>query len=360
MKPSGEKTEKATPKKRKDERKKGNIMKSQDLCSSIVLFCVFGSLRFTGGFIGDRVVMFVNKMLTPEKGMLDYRLTPQMTQRIFVGGIIDGAIILLPILAVVLVSTTVIQLAQTRFLFTSKTLEIKLERLSPANGIKRVFSHKSVAELVKSLIKITIVLFFIYNRILANIQITPHILALPVSAGVEHMFTTAFDIALMCSALLVGMSILDLFYQWWSHEKELKMTKQEVKDEHKNIEGDPLIKSRISQKQREMSRARMIAEVPKADVVITNPSHVAVALKYDSKEDRAPIILAMGQDYLARKIKEIAKENKIAIVENVELARALYKAGEVGKPIPVDFYRSVAGVLAYVAGLKDTGRRGGR
>ncbi len=296
-------------------------------------------------------------MLLPNRNMLNFSLTPELTQQIFISSVIDALMIIVPILGVVVVTTTSIQLAQTRFLFTSKTLEIKLDKLNPINGFKRIFSHKSVAELVKSLIKITIIFYILYSDIISNIRITPHILSISVASGVNFMFTTAFDIALKCSVVLAIMAILDLLYQWWSFEKEIKMTKHEVKEETKNIEGNPLIKGQILKKQREMSAARMMADVPKADVVITNPTHFAVALKYDAKKDKAPIIVALGQDYLAQKIKEIAKINKVVTVENVALARALYKSGKIGKPVPVDLYRSVAGVLAYVSGLKNANRR---
>jgi len=349
---SGEKTEKATPKKRKDEREKGNILKSQDMTSALVLVCVFGAFKILSGFIGSRVMVFTGSMLSPERGLVHYMLTPEIAGNIFLKVVVDGLFILFPLLAVVVVSTSAISLAQTRFLFTTKTLEMKLEKLNPINGFKRIFSHKSVAELVKSLLKITVIFYVLYSDIMTNINLSPHILAFPIADGVAYMFNTALDIALKCSVVLAVMATLDLLYQWWSHEKELKMTKHEVKEEYKNIEGNPQIKQKIAQKQREMSAARMMADVPKADVVITNPTHFAVALKYNPKEDKAPLILAMGQDYLALKIKEIAKTSKVAIVENVELARALYKTGKIGKSIPVDLYKSVAKVLAYVAKLK--------
>jgi len=253
---------------------------------------------------------------------------------------------------VIIVATTAIQLTQTRFLFTTKTIEIKFDKINPINGFKRIFSGKSVAELVKSLFKIAIVLLILYQEVSKNVVLAPHMLALPLTDSVGFLFRTMLSIAFKAAVVLALFAVLDIFYQWWSFENEIKMTKQEIKEELKNTEGNPQTKGRIQQKQREMSTRRMMADVPKADVIITNPTHYAVALRYQSKVDRAPVILAMGQDYLAAKIKAKALEHQIVIVENVALARALYTEGKLGQAIPAELFKGVAEVLAYVARLK--------
>jgi flagellar biosynthesis protein FlhB len=352
MSQSGEKSEKATPKKRQDERERGNFLRSQDISNALVLVCVFGMFRILAGSIGQNTGRMVEELLTLDKSAATIPLTTMAAMGVFQKALLLSAGILFPLFAVVVVATVAIQLSQTRFLFTTKTIEIKFDKINPLNGFKRIFSSKSVAELVKSIVKIAIVMLILYQEVSKNVQLAPHMLALTLPNSVDFLFRTMLSIAFKASIVLTGFAVLDIFYQWWSFENDIKMTKQEVKEELKNTEGNPQTKGRIQQKQREMSTMRMMADVPKADVVITNPTHFAVALRYQSKVDRAPVILAMGQDHLAARIKAKAQEHQIVLVENVALARALYAEGEIGKPIPAELYKGVAEVLAYVAKLK--------
>ncbi len=352
MSQSGEKTEKATPKKRKDERERGNILKSHDLSTGLILLVILFALKLLGNYIGQNMSDIVRQSLSSEGNITTDVLTIPFAQNTLVQGVISGLKVLLPLFAAIVLATIAIQLTQTKFLFTTKTLEVKLERISPLSGFKRMFSIKSVVEMIKSILKISVIIIAISQEVMKDIKEVPYMLHLPLIKAVPVLFQNVTSIALKCVSILIGIAALDIFYQWWNFEKEMKMTKQEVKEENKLSEGNPQTKSRIQQKQRQMSMMRMMADVPKADVVITNPTHFAVALRYQAKKDKAPVILAKGQDYLAQKIKEKAKEHHIITIENVPLARSLYANGQVGKAIPTDLFQAVAEVLAYVAKMK--------
>ena len=343
---AGEKTEKATPKKREDSRKKGQVLKSADVTSAILLLSVFIFLFFGSGFMKDRFYKFFketfNTYLTTEN------LDIQQTMLIYVEVVKEMAFILLPVMAIAMVAAVAGNLLQFGLLFTGEPLKFDLKKIDPIKGLKRIFSIKAIVELFKSLLKIsfigsvtTIILYMNIGKVLDLAFKTPSAVMKTVGQLVALMGITA-------SFVLLFISILDFMYQKFDYEKNLKMSKQDIKDEYKNSEGDPLIKSKIKQRQREMAMRRMMQEVPDADVVITNPTHYAIALKYKDGEMDAPIIVAKGADFVAQKIKLIAKENNIVTVENRPLARALYAETEIGDHIPDQFFKAVAEVLAYV------------
>lgn len=351
---SGEKTEKATPKKREDERERGNILKSHDLSTAAVLLLFITLIKFFGDYIGKSMSGIVREYLTMGKELTNATLTAVSIQKLALRAVTSGLKVVLPIFGIAVLSTIAVQLAQTRFLFTTKTLEWKLDKLNPINGLKKMFSMKTVMELIKSMLKVVIVMAAIWQEISSLIKDVPYMATLPLVQAAPLLFQNITSVAMKCAVVLFLLALADLIYQWWSYEKEMKMTKQEVKEESKLSEGNPQTKSRIRQKQRQMSMMRMMSDVAKADVVVTNPTHFAVALRYRSKKDKAPVVLAKGQDYIAQKMKEKAKEHKVIIVENRPLARALYANAEIGRAIPPDLYQAVAEVLAYVAKVKST------
>lgn len=343
---AGEKTEKATPKKREDSRKKGQVLKSQDVTSAIVLLSVFLFLFFAAGFMKDRFFQFFKQTFHTYISM--EKLDIDQTMLIYLEVVKEMAVVLLPIMLVAMIGAIAGNLIQFGLLFTGEPLKFDLKKIDPLKGLKRIFSIRAIVELLKSLLKISFIGGVTSLVLYMNID---KVLDLAFKSPSASMKTIAQLVALMgitASFVLLFISILDFLYQKFDYEKNLRMSKQDIKDEYKNMEGDPQIKSRIKQRQREMAMRRMMQEVPEADVVITNPTHYAIALKYKDGEMDAPVVVAKGVDFIAQKIKLIAKEHNIVTVENRPLARALYADAEIGSGIPDQFFKAVAEVLAYV------------
>jgi flagellar biosynthetic protein FlhB len=255
---------------------------------------------------------------------------------------------LLPILGAAMIAGIAINLLQVGFLFTTKPLGMKFNRISPISGFKRMFSLKTLVDLSKSLLKVIVLGYIAYNEYRKLLDEFPNLVGLDIYLTFIQIMKTAFLTALKMCIAMVFIAAADFLYQWWKYEKDLRMTKQEVKDEYKMMEGDPKVKGKIRQKQRQMSMMRMMSRVPEADVVITNPTHYAVALKYDEKESSAPVVIAKGQDYIAQKIKEAALEHGVQIDENKMLAQSLYALCEIDDEIPADLYQAVADILVFV------------
>jgi len=343
---AGEKTEKATPKKRLDSRKKGQVLKSQDVTTAIVLLFVFLFLFFAAGFMRDRFFVFFTHSFTESISIKS--LDIDQTMILYTEMIVQMAYILLPIMAIAVIAGIGGNLAQFGLLFTAEPLKFDLKKIDPIKGLKRIFSIRALVELLKSLLKISFIGSVTTFLLMMNIE---KVLGLAFKTPHDTLVTVGQLVALMgivASFVLLFISVLDYFYQKYDYEKNLRMSKQDIKDEYKNTEGDPIIKSRIKQRQREMAMRRMMQEVPHADVVITNPTHFAIALKYDEEKMDAPVVIAKGADFVAQKIKLIAKENNIVMVENRPLARAMYDDVEIGDRIPDQFFKAVAEVLAYV------------
>jgi flagellar biosynthetic protein FlhB len=258
----------------------------------------------------------------------------------------------LPLLLIAAFTAFILSGVQTKFIFNTKQIAFKFSRLNPLKGLKKTFSLRSSVHLVKSIVMIIVITLVAYSGIKGFVMNISSFYYLPVDKSVFLLANTVFDIFIKVFAVILAIGVFDYFYEWWQHEKDIRMTKQEVKDEYKLTEGNPEIKSAIHARQQRMAGMRMIQKVPQADVIIVNPEHFAVALKYDSVKNRAPTVIAKGRDFLALKIKEKAAENDIEIVENPPLARALYKAVEIDKEIPPEFYQAVAEVLSYVYSLK--------
>lgn len=347
---AGEKTEKATPKKRQDARKKGQVLKSQDVTSALVLLSVFLFLMIAGTSMRDGIMSFFNE--TFSKYMLIDTLSIKLVVKIYKDVLSEMAVIILPIMAIAMIAGIAGNFLQFGFLFSAEPLKFDLTKLDPIKGIKRMFSVKSLIELLKSILKITLIGSVTTAILWKNID---DVLSLSFKTPGATLITvsklTVF-MGIAASVVLLIIAVLDYFYQKFEYEKNLKMSKQDIKDEYKNSEGDPLIKSKIKQRQREMAMRRMMQEVPQADVVITNPTHYAIALKYDEETMDAPKVVAKGTDFVAQKIKFIAKENEVVMVENRPLARAMYDQVEIGQHIPDEFFKAVAEVLAYVYRVK--------
>lgn len=342
---AGEKTEKATPKKKQDSRKKGQVAKSQDVNTAINLLAVFLLLLFIGPYMFEKISsllieFFQNSMLI--------QVTEESAPLLLIEVLKEMGLILAPILAAALIAGVAANYMQIGFMFSTETIQLKLEKLDPIKGFKRIFSIRAIVELLKSILKISVVglvTFFVIWQRMDEIMVLS-------KKSIGNAMTTLADITvkvgIYASIALLVLALLDYLYQKYDYEKNIRMSKQDIKDEYKNIEGDPLIKSKIKQKQREMAMQRMMQEVPKADVVITNPTHYAIALKYDDQKSDAPYVIAMGVDFVAQKIKYIAKENDVVLVENRPLARALYDQAEIGQSIPEEFFKAVAEILAFV------------
>ena len=270
---------------------------------------------------------------------------------------IQGIMVILktvgPVVAAAILCAVAATFAQTRFLVSTESIKPKFSRLSPLQGFKRLFSLKSLVETGKNMIKIVILLVIIFLSIRDMFLESSNYLYTDLSAAAAHLVEVAGSMVVRICIAFVAVAALDFFYQWWDYEKQMMMTKQEVKEEYKQMEGDPQVKGKIKEIQRRRAQQRMMQQVPGADVVIRNPTHFAVALRYKPGRDDAPIVLAKGQDAVALRIVKIAEENKVAVVENVPLARALYAQAELNQFIPEELYDPVAKVLVYIFKLND-------
>lgn len=253
----------------------------------------------------------------------------------------------------VITTTVVLTGAQTKFLISKENIKFKFSKLNPLSGIKRMFSIRSLVEVIKSLIKISILVYVIYSSIANNLFQVPRLISANLAAGINFIRTSVMSIVKSVVIAFIVISAFDFLYSWWEYEKSIRMTKQEVKEEYKQLEGDPKIRGIIKEKQRAFSMTRMMQQVPKADVIIRNPTHYAVAISYNIEKDNAPIVLAKGKDRMAARIIEKAEEYKINIIENIPLARALYAESEINREIPVKYYEDVAEILAWVYRLKE-------
>ena len=346
---SGEKTEKASPKKRKDTRKKGEVHKSADLCSAIMLFITFGTLKV--GFEG-----FIRSMHRFSSLMFSDSVIAQNAANVtsaslvnYYKGILSSVLpIILPFFLVVMIGGAVVHVVQTGPMFLVEKLKPDFNKINPLKGFKRIFSMSSVMELFKSIIKIVILGWIAYSNMNSAVKEFVNLIYVDVGPAFTKILSASFSMGIMIGLALIAFAAVDVLYQWWKFEKDIRMTKQEVKEENKQLEGDPQIKGKIRQQQRRMSMQRMMQRLPESTVVVTNPEHFAVALRYRENIDRAPVVVAKGQDFLAQRIKQKAAELGITIVENKPVARALYAACEVDGEIPPELYQAIADILIYV------------
>jgi flagellar biosynthesis protein FlhB len=346
---SGEKTEDATPKRLEEARNKGQVARSMEVNSVLVLLAVFAGFKFYGPYVYQQMNLFMQSWF---QNLAVQDITIELAYRLFLSCSLVFAKLVLPVMATAMLVGLIANYLQVGFLFSTEALRFNLGAINPIAGFQRIFSKRALVDLIKSLIKIGIVGYVAFDFIISQIEVLPNLMRTDVNNILSYVGDLTFRLVMKVGFILAVMAFLDLLYQRWEYNQNLKMSKQEIKDEYKQMEGDPKVKAKIKERQRMMAMRRMMQEVPKADVVITNPTHFAIALKYDIKTMGAPVVIAKGQDLIAKRIKELAAEHGVALVENKPLAQTLFKVTEVGEVIPADLYQAVAEVLAYVYRLK--------
>ena len=354
--PGGEKTEEPTAKKLSDARNEGQVAKGKDLTSAVMLLVLFMVLRFTVGNMGEGFIECFNKNYTQIGDLFtsthgEYNM--QYTIALIQSAALDMLKLLIPFFGIGFIIAIVIELAQVKWKPTSKPLQPKLSKFNPINGIKRMFSVRTLVSLIKQVVILVVIFIVVYNKLKSRMSDIYMLYDIPLISAIMLLGDIIFDIGTVICVMYTIIGIADYVFEKRKFRKDMMMTKQEVKDEWKNTEGNPEVKNKIRQKMSEASRRRMMQAVPEADVVITNPTHFAVALKYEQNKGKAPVVVAKGEDYLAAKIKEAARENNIEIVENKPLARMLYYNVELDEEIPPELYQAVAEVLAFVYNIKN-------
>ncbi len=350
-----EKTEEPTAKKLDDARKEGQVAKSQEIATAFTLLALFLILRFLYPFMGtnfknifERVYNNIPDVARTYDGMLPVaHITSILTNAILTMLLIASPFLILGFLIAFLCD-----LVQVGLKPTAKPLQPKLSKLNPISGMKKIFSARKLFELGKSILKLVVMGIVIYSFFSGRTESLFLLYDMPLQQAIGLMGNLIISLGLRIALAYMVIAFIDLIYQRRKFHKDMMMTKKEVKDEYKNSEGSPEVKSAQKRRMMQASQRRMMQQLPQADVVITNPTHYAVAIKYDAQEADAPIVIAKGADYLAQKIKEVAKENDVEIVENKPLARMLYANVEVGELVPPELYKAVAEVLAYVYHLK--------
>ncbi len=347
----GEKTEEPTSKKLEDARKEGQVAKSREIANGLGILALFLVLQLWVGSMGNHFLELFHVIydeIPDTVNLIGNPVPQQAMSNLFQHSLILIIKIVLPVFLVGFVVAFVSDYVQVKWKPTTKPLKPKFSKLNPVSGFKKIISMNSFVELIKSLGKIGIIAYVTYSflkdkgeqlYLLYNLELMPAVILIG---------DTVIGLGIRIAAVYMILAMADFAYQKYKFHKDMKMTKQEVKEEYKNQEGNPEIKGKIRQRMREVSQRRMMQSLPQADVVITNPTHYAVAIKYDPDESPAPIVLAKGEDFLAQKIKEVARENDIEIVENKPLARMLYANVEIGAQIPPELYQAVAEVLAFV------------
>lgn len=343
---AGEKTEKATPKKRRDQRKEGRVASSKDIVAVASLVGCFYCLKLFFPTIYDslrnHMIFFVNSI--SDTGELSLGNLEQIGMESV--GVFAACV--LPVAVISMIIGIVATGVQTRFLFTMKPVGFKLSNLSILKGIKNLFSVRNLVELIKAILKVIILAVILYQILKDEITLIAQMIDMdPVIASV-YVLEEVMSMVLKIGVVFVAIAGFDYMYQKWSYEKSIKMSKDEVKEEFKELEGNPEIKGRIRGLQRSMARSRMMQAVPDADVIIRNPTHYAVALKYDIDHDNAPVLIAKGQDHIALKIIEIGEESGVAVIENKPLARGIYISTPLDGEIPAEYYGIVAEILVQV------------
>lgn len=344
------KTEEATPKRLRDARKKGQVTKSADLNSAVsfLVFIMFAGLLsnhlFNNGF------RFLTNTLS---GDYSLELSQPNTGEVLFQAIVSFAYILLPYMAIAVMISIGINLVQVGFLVTVEPIKPKLNRINPIQGFKNIVSKKALFNFVKNLLKLILVFYITFTKVRDYL---PMILNSG-NIGTEKLFPfmgqLVQDLIINVAIILLGLAVIDYIFQKRSFKKDQMMTKQEIKDEHKEMEGNPQIKAARAQRQREIAMGRMMSDIEGSTVVITNPTHIAVVLRYDPEIDGAPLVTAKGADLIAEKIKDVAKEHKIPIMENKPLARTMYEKVEIGQHVPMDLYKAVAEILAIIYQMRE-------
>lgn len=344
-----EKTEEATPKKRTDERKKGNIFQSKDVTTAVFIFVSFYTLQLLIPHMYRNLSQAMRYFFSLSGSLTHVSIYDAQT--LLMKALLMGTIVAGPIIAICFLTNMVIPMVQTKLLFSPELIKFKLSKLNPLKGIKRMVSLRSLVEVVKSMLKIGIITWLIYLKLSDLFQELPDMLNISILGVCQTVGKYIMSLVFNIGIVFLAIAVLDYFYQRWDHEKKLKMSKHEIKQEYKQMEGDPMIRGKRKELQRRMAMQRMMQEVPSADVIIRNPTHFAVALRYAQGMGNAPVVVAKGQDELALRIVAIGEENHVAITENPGLARGIYHSSELGQEIRPEYYQAVAEVLAWVYSL---------
>lgn len=353
--PGGEKTEEPTSKKLSDARNEGQVAKSKEVTSAFEMLFAFILLYFWVEHMGINFVgniYDIYSQIPIYVKMYDGYVQEQTFRSLFVQSMTRVLGIMAPFLIVGFIVALVTNILQVKWKVTAKPLRPKFSKINPVSGFKRIFSPNSLVELLKSLLKLSLIGYVVYSYLKKNMPPIYEFYSLSLNQGIVQVGVLVINLGIRISLFYMIIAALDFAYQKIKFKKDMKMTKQEVKDEYKNQEGDPQIKGKQRQRMQEASRRRMMQKLPEADVVITNPTHYAVAIKYEPELYDAPYVVAKGADYLAQKIKDTAKEHHIEIVENKPLARMLYANVDVGNVVPPELYQAVAEVLAFVYHLQ--------
>ncbi len=344
---SGERTEEATAKRRTDYREKGQVAQSKEIQTAAMMTTSLLLWFFYAPRFWDKLAV---SLATTWQVCGSYEVTPEAIVNLFALVLKQGGLLLAPPFFLVMVVGIFSSVLQIGWLFTGKPLQPDFSKLDPIAGAARFVSKKSLVEVVKSLAKVLLIGVVAYKVVFTEFDQALLLIDKEVIDTVHFLGRVATNVLIKSCGILILLGLFDFLFVRWEMEQKMKMTKQEQKEEFKEAEGDPHIKARIRSLQQQMSRRRMMAEVPKADVIVTNPTHLSVALRYDRQTMDSPQVVAKGADLVAMRIREIARENRIPLVENIPIARLLYKV-EIGHPIPEEMFKAVAEILAYVYGL---------
>lgn len=340
------KTEEATPKRLSDARKKGQIAKSPDLISAVSFIVFLMLINVLGEYLLINARKFMENSFALDSSL--NKLSASGLGPFLMNNLIQFALMVLPFMAIAVLVGFIGNIIQTGFLNTTEPLKPDFNRINPIQGFKNMFSVKAIFNLIKNLSKLIIVFYLTYKNLSESVK---QILNSG-DIGTEKLYFFLLDfvkgLGMDIGIFMISIGILDYVMQKRDYKKNLRMSNQEIKDEYKEMEGSPQIKSARQQKQREMAMGRMMADIPESTVVITNPTHIAIVLRYDEKKDQVPVVTAKGADHVAAKIRELAKEHDIPIIENKPLARTMYKEIEIGETIPMDLYKAIAEILALV------------
>lgn len=339
-------TEKATPKKRRDERKKGNVFQSKDVISIAVLLLGLITIKKMGIFVAKQAT---NQLVAGmNRAIYHPCLSMALCTEVLMDILKTYAVAVMPVLLVCMSAGVLVAGVQTRFLVSGELIKFKGSRISFIEGMKRMISVRSYVQLLKSILEITVIAWVIFTGVRDMLPVVPDVLSVDIGKSLAFMMDRTMAITYKICLFFVAVAVLDFGYQKYAYEQKLMMTKQEIKDEYKQMEGDPLIRGRMRERQRKLSLNRMIQQVPTADVVVRNPTHFAVALKYQADRDAAPLVVAKGQDSLAARIITVAEKNGVLITENKPLAQSLYRNVELNDYIPEELFKPVAEILAWV------------
>jgi flagellar biosynthesis protein FlhB len=348
-----DKTEEPTAKKLSDARNEGQVAKSNELTSASGLAVLFISLKLFSGYIGSQFIETYKKGFFNIDKYTGEEFSIAIISALLRDALLDILLICLPIFVIAVIVSFVVVLFQVKWKISLKTMTPKFSKINPISGFKKIFSKDKIVEIIIEVLKIIVISYIAYATLKDEWEMLFQLYDMKLEQAILLVGNLVINLGLEISLIFLVIGVGDLIYQKFKFKKDMRMSKQEVKDEFKNSEGDPQIKGKIKQRMRESSMRRMMQNLPKADVVITNPTHLAAAIQYDKESSSAPVLLAKGADHLAEKIKEIARENQIEIVENKPLARMLYYNVEIGEEIPSELYQMTAEVLAYVYGLKN-------